>query len=152
MTRYKNLSLVLALLTTVALGCGGASDMPPLGTVTGTVTHDGSPVDGALVEFTPESGRPSLAVTDPTGTYELMYKADTPGAVVGPHTVSIRSERAASGGEGSEPLVEARKETIPQIYNDETILKVDVESGENTHNFDLKGERGPERRGPRNDA
>lgn len=127
-------------------GCGGA-DLPELGEVTGTVTLNGQPVEGALVEFIPDSGRPSSGVTDAEGVYTLTYTAEASGAVTGTHTVNITTARAQQGGEGDEPLVEARPETIPQAYNDETTLSVEVEAGSNTHDFVLEGERGPESNG-----
>lgn len=126
--------------------------MPEIGEVTGTVTLNGQPLEGALVEFQPESGRPSSAVTDAEGHYVLLYSDGVEGAAVGTHTVSITSRRDASGGEGDEPVVEARPETVPQQYNDESTLKVEVKEGVNTHDFTLEGERGPERRRAVNDA
>lgn len=132
------------LLMTLA-GCGG-SDIPPLGTVTGSVTLNGQAVDEATVEFLPEEGgRPSIGVTDSSGTYSLTYRPSVKGAIVGRHSVRITTKRDQSGGEGDQPLVEARPEIIPQQYNDETTLKVEVKSGQNPHDFKLEGERGPER-------
>lgn len=136
--------LLLPSMLTLIVGCGG-SDLPELGQVSGVVTLNGQPVDGANVEFIPQSGRPSLGITDAQGKYTLLYLTTVEGAVVGSHTVVIRTVRAANGGEGDEALVEAREETIPQAYNDESTLKVEVSSGSNTHDFALEGERGPER-------
>lgn len=123
------------------IGCGGDPNVPPLGTVHGKVTLNGQPVDGATVEFIPEGGRPSIGVADANGEYSLLFKADVPGAVIGKHAVRITSQRSRSGGEGDAPLVEARAETIPAKYNDQTTLSVEVTSGDNTHDFSLEGKR-----------
>jgi len=124
-------------------GCGSGVDTPPLGKVSGTVTLNGEPLDGATIEFQPESGRPSIGTTDAEGNYSLLFRADTPGALVGTHTVRITSQRASSGGEGGEPLVEARPEVVPQDYNDRSTLTVEVTEGSNTHDFALEGKRKP---------
>lgn len=151
MIKSFRFSEVLLLCSLMLLGCGGA-DTPPLGTVTGTVTHNGAPVDGALVEFIPEEGRPSSGVTDASGVYNLVYLDGVNGAVTGKHTVMITTRRDASGGEGDEEVIEARPETIPRKYNDESSLEVEVKSGSNVHDFPLDGERGPGMRQRSNDA
>lgn len=139
-------SLILAAcLITFATGCGGSGNTPPLGKVSGTVTLNGEPLDGATIEFLPSNGRPSIGMTDADGHYDLLFRAGTPGALIGTHTVRITSQRSRSGGEGGEPLVEARPETVPQDYNDQTTLSVEVTKGSNTHDFDLQGKRKPGR-------
>lgn len=85
MTRL--LSPILLLIT--ALGCGGR-DLPELGTVTGTVTLDGEPLAGAIVNFTPTgTGRPSTGQTNEQGQYTLQYLPDVEGAIVGEHQVTV---------------------------------------------------------------
>ena len=71
----------------LASGCGG-SDEPELGVVTGEVIQAGSPVPGALVEFFPEAGVTSTAITDSEGKYSLRYN-DREGAIVGTHQVQV---------------------------------------------------------------
>ena len=69
--------LALCLALTSAIGCGGApSDMPELGSVTGTVTLAGKPLADAIVEFRPAEGRPSSGKTNETGAYTLQYTSD----------------------------------------------------------------------------
>lgn len=72
------------------LGCGGASDKPDLGLVTGKVTRGGVPVLKAKIYFTPVAGgRASEAVTQGDGSYELVYVGGEKGAAVGEHKVVI---------------------------------------------------------------
>ncbi|PQO44360.1 hypothetical protein [Blastopirellula marina] len=139
--RAVALLTLAATLTLGVVGCGGDGTSPPLGEVTGHITLNGEPLDGATVEFIPESGRPSIGVTDASGNYELLFKADMPGAMIGKHSVRITSQRSASGGEGAEEFVSARKETVPAKYNDETTLEADVKSGDNKLDFPLEGKR-----------
>lgn len=138
----RTATLILAAAVIVATsGCGGDSNTPPLGTVHGKVTLNGQPLDGATIEFIPEGGRPSIGVSDAAGEYSLLFKADKPGAIIGKHAVRITSQRSRSGGEGDAPLVEARSETVPSQYNDQTTLSVEVTAGDNTHDFQLEGKR-----------
>jgi hypothetical protein len=82
---------VLAVLAGLA-GC--QTNQPPLAKVTGRVTYNGLPARAEVV-FQPETadhksaGRPSLAMTDERGEFALQYAEGQPGAVVGPHRVSI---------------------------------------------------------------
>lgn len=70
-------------------GCGLPRDYPPLGHVTGAITLDGQPVEGASVSFFPEEGRSSTASTDAQGRYDLVFVSNVRGAAVGDHVVSI---------------------------------------------------------------
>ena len=121
--------LLLAACTLFVAGCGGAADAPDLGQVVGTVTLDGQPLPGAIIQFSPQEGRPSTATTDEAGYYELKYSQDEAGAKVGPHTVSI------STFSYSTPDV---PEKLPARYNAQTTLTATVEAGENTIPFDLQ--------------
>ncbi|MCA8988283.1 MAG: carboxypeptidase regulatory-like domain-containing protein [Planctomycetaceae bacterium] len=130
------LSLVFTSLFLPCLGCGGSSG-PDLGKVDGTVTVDGAPIEGATVTFQPASGRPSMGITTADGKYSLMYTSEQYGAIPGTHTVSIRTARDQTGGEGDQPLVEGRAELLPAKYHDESELTAEVSKGSNTLNFDL---------------
>lgn len=74
---------------------GGSLDLPPLGSVSGTVTVDGDPLVGVAVQFTPlddvrkDGGdgpqriRTATGVTDENGYYTLYYLDGVKGAPVG---------------------------------------------------------------------
>lgn len=141
-SHLKNRSVVRAftmfatLVSLLMFGCGGPSDQPQLVDVTGHVTLDGEPLAGALVLFGPEEGRSSFAYTDEEGHFELMYLADTAGAVTGLHKVSITAapEEEEEPDPGSEPVVEP----VPAKYNTATTLTRVVEAGEdNDFTFEL---------------
>lgn len=120
------LSLLLALS-----GCGGETvKTPSVGEVSGMVTLDGNPLEGAIVIFEPDTTRSSNGRTDAQGKYELMFNKEVKGAALGKHKVRI-SRR-------DDPLKGAR-EALPAKYNQKTELTADVKTGKNENvNFDLK--------------
>lgn len=116
-----------------AAGCGGgSSDMPELGTVTGTVTMDGQPLANVTVTFKPDSGSISVGRTDEQGHYKLGYNETEKGAKVGKHTVRITTPSDEPGPGGDAP-----KDPIPAKYNEQSELSADVKAGSNEFNFDL---------------
>ena len=129
-------------------GCGGSSDQPELGQVTGKITLDGKPLSGIAVVFQPDNGRPARGMTDAEGMYELTYIRQTKGTKVGPNRVEIapsedgEAEESEDSGEESQPA--AKKQTksgkpkIPARYNVKSELKADVKAGKNTFNFELE--------------
>lgn len=122
--------LGIASLVLMVSGCGGG-DRPPLGKVTGKVTINGEPLTGVIVVFQPEEGRAAVAETGPDGSYEMSYLDGVKGAKLGPTNVSFA---APTGGSPSHP--------IPPKYQGKTDLEVDVQSGNNTFDFDLETEGG----------
>lgn len=122
-------------------GCGGGGDGPELGDVSGVVRLDGQPLPDATVRFVPESGSPSVAVTDAEGRYELAYSSSKTGATVGQHTVQISTYRSA-GEDESGVEMPAVPEKVAAEYNVNAAgnpeMKKEVKPGGNEINFDLK--------------
>lgn len=106
MTRVSESLFVVAtcLLLTPLVGCSG-SDKPNTVPVSGKVTLDGVPVEGASVMFRPEGpGRPGTAMTDANGVYHLSsYGEPNDGAVPGDYTVAV----IKIGGPGASSLAAA---------------------------------------------
>jgi hypothetical protein len=132
MRRYGCVALGTTVLWLSLAGCGGVSDAPETGDVSGYVKLDGQPVSGATVIFQPTEGRPSNGRTDDEGYYELTYSRSQSGAKLGSHQVRITTFIEADD-EGT-PGVE---EKIPVKYNAKTELTKEVEAGDNEINFDL---------------
>jgi len=126
-----------AVLLTLALGACGPEG-PDIGKVTGTVTLDTQPLANAGIVFQPVEGRPSYGMTDSAGQFTLEYTEGVAGALVGHHTVIIRT--AFWGDYPGDP--KATPEKLPKKYHDETELSADVKSGTNTINFDLTSSPG----------
>ena len=133
----------VALLFLVA-GC--AQNVAP---VSGRITLDEKPLANATVIFQPISDDPnpgpgSQGKTDRNGqfTLKLMTKANTPGATVSKHKVSITAyegddtEVPSSGSD-----MKFRKRIVPAEYNAKSTLTFDVPAGgTSSANFDLKSE------------
>ncbi len=123
----KGLLALACSLLAFSVGCGGSSDQPELGDVSGVVTLDGKPVVGVNVVFKPDMGRAAAANTDAEGKYTLQYLDGVEGCKLGPNTVSFDWPPGATNAIG-----------IPAKYNGDAAFKFDVKSGSNT--FDLKME------------
>jgi len=151
--KMKNLVSYLFLITAGAVlsctsGCGGYSNV---GQVTGVITVEGEPLEGANIAFYPTDGRASQGVSDASGRYELNYIRKQKGAVIGEHIVTIstrveaeidyRGDTVAQDGEQSTPTITAGKaETLPKKYVDRRTsdLRATVTSGSNSFDFDLE--------------
>lgn len=133
-TRLYGVSLPLLLLVAVC-GCKGNKD---LGQVTGTITLNGEPLQDAFVIFAPtQGGTTSYGRTDAEGRYEMMFSDDAKGAWLGENRVEISTaDVGATSPDGG------AREKVPAIYNQNSTLKVEVESGSNTHDFELKSDEG----------
>jgi hypothetical protein len=126
-------SLVLTVL--LAGGCGASSSGYP---VIGTVTWKGQPLDQGSIQFLPEGDKGAMVGAEiRAGHYALP---DPPGLALGTYRVRINSRSgvnasAAPDANLSDP---SSKERIATKYNDETILKKEVKSGQsNTFDFTL---------------
>lgn len=135
MNRFVYL-IILSLVPWVFAGCGNRG--PALGQVEGTVTLDGVPLPGARVIFTPmEGGRSSMAVTDGSGHYVLEFAAGQQGAIVGRHQVTISTFEAGETDDNGK-LVGYVPERVPEKYNKNTTLEVEVKRGRQVHDFRLE--------------
>lgn len=80
--------LILFVPLISMLGCSG-NPYPFLEPVSGTVTRDGTPLNGVFVTFVPAKGRPSAGYTDASGKYELKFMHDVYGATQGANQVLL---------------------------------------------------------------
>ena len=129
----------LAIFISLALtGCGGSSDGTQLAAVAGKVTLDGQPLAKATVTFQPDSGAPSVGMTDSSGYYKLEFSTTRSGAIADvKHTVRITTgEKGIVDDKGK--TVGGTPEKVPAKYNTNTELTKDVKSGKNTIDFELK--------------
>jgi hypothetical protein len=142
MTRMTRTTHVVLGLTATLLLCllsAGCDTGPALAPVEGTVTLDGTAVQGAEVTFQPtaEGGSPSVGITDANGHYELKFTMKEKGALVGEHVVRISVDPDADPDEGGAGG-EVSDVEIPARYNMKSELKRTVEKGGGTFNFDLE--------------
>jgi hypothetical protein len=86
-----------------------------------------------LVEFQPEAnGSPSVGYTDEDGQYTLQFSEHRWGAMVGRHIVRLDFDYTPWGDDPPPPF------RIPERYNSNTELHVEVTRGSNSHDFDIR--------------
>lgn len=96
----------------------------------GTVLFDGKPLEGVIISFKPDLGRPATSVTDAEGKYELIYRYGVSGCKVGPNTISFAWPTGYSGGGPA----------IPEKYAGKSVLKQEVLARPNSFDFVLESE------------
>ena len=102
-TAFAFLATLLALT-----GCD-RSDVVP---VKGKVTRGGQPVPNVVIWFTPAEGRPSWALSDAEGNFELEYNRENKGAKVAKHIVTVKYEPRPSDP-GEEQLILSGRKARP---------------------------------------
>jgi len=136
---------VLFLISVVCVGCGEGDPLAAKrGSVSGTVTFDGQPVEEGRITFTPVGTEGQLAGAEiKDGEYSIPLAQ---GPVAGQHKVSIVASRK-TGEQREAPMpappgtkIEVKEEYIPPKYNRQTTLTADIEPGENT-DVDFKLEK-----------
>jgi len=99
------MGLVVAGCTLAGCGSGDESDSYKLVSATGTITHNGKPLDGALVVFTPDPGTkpstPGRGETGPDGRYKVEFRGRS-GVAPGKYLVSVTKTINPAGAGGSE--------------------------------------------------
>jgi hypothetical protein len=122
-------------------GCGGPSDDLPRQAVRGTVTLDGAPLKGGLIQFQPD--QPGLSTAGAAGIADGTYSvAKAEGLVPGKYLVMVTSTPPPTplppGTAPGDPVAPP-KETIPPQYNAKTKLSAEVtKEGPNKFDFELK--------------
>lgn len=120
-------------LALVAL-CGCNSSEYDLVPVSGTVTLNDEPLEGARVAFAPTStgedgytaGPSSFGATGPDGRYSLQTREGDDGAVVGPHRITIATFQGEVDRSGDMAVKVIRKEEVPMRYAEPGALEFDV--------------------------
>jgi hypothetical protein len=125
------IAAVVALLSVSSLS--GCAQKANVGEVKGTVTLDGKPLEDGTIRFTPIEGRGPLAgATIKAGEFSTTVAA-------GKHRVEISSTKMAGGPvDRHSNAVETVLQLIPEKYNTQSELTLDVQSGLNEPQFDLK--------------
>lgn len=90
-----SLVILISIASTIA-GCSGGSSIQGTYPVSGAVSYQGKPVDGATISFIGKGGeRPATAISSANGTYDL-YTLDTRGALPGNYNVVVTKVEAPS--------------------------------------------------------
>ena len=125
-----------ALLLMAIIGCGSGR-----ATVQGSVTLDGSPVDGAQIIFEPaDRTGPTAGGRIENGSYRLSGESGVPpGEKIVRITGTRPTGRKVEAGPPSPPgtMVDVIERFIPLAYNRGSKLKCEVVAGTNTYDFQL---------------
>ena len=135
-------------------GCSGKSGV--YSTVSGKVTHNGTPVEGAKVNFfstveaSGKQGGSYSATTDSSGKYVISMVGEDPGIPPGMYKVTIvklelKGNLPADFDQGQLEASGAAKNLLPKDYESvhSTKLSATLEPGKNENvNFELKGATG----------
>ena len=131
-------ALAAAALSLFVSGCSGGG-----GTVSGTVTLDGTPIQGGVVTFHPVGEGPSaIGAVKKDGTYEVTIGNQTaipPGEYL--VTVDYGEATTSEPGPGPPKPPPVPKRITPDKYanKDTTDLRVTVKAGSNKIPLELKG-------------
>jgi len=141
---------VLVVISSGLVGCGSGdeTDRIKLVPVSGTVTHNGKPLEGATLTFTPDQSNPEQTpggdVTGPTGNYKAMYRGRS-GLAPGKYRVLVSKTilppgmKPSAGGEddymnqvAAESVANAggRGPSAPMEIKDDVEREVGPEGGE----------------------
>jgi len=122
----------VVLLMAVALLCGcNQQSGPPLARVSGLVTLDGQPVQGAGLEFIADAGGVAYGKSDNAGRYTMSFGNNRQGAIVGKNLVRITaSDKVTVGDKKYEST-----EIFPRKYNVDSQQYVEVAKGSNQFDF-----------------
>lgn len=137
--------LAVMLLIATSLGCGYGQprmDYSKAGLVdvSGTVRFDGEPLPAAIVVFQAPDETFSFARTDDTGRYRLMFDSVMAGVTKGQKTVRIRT--LGSLGEDDPDAKRSGTERVPECYNRQSTLTVEVTGNSTSTDFDLRSDCG----------
>jgi hypothetical protein len=137
--------LLMLLLATTNFGVVGCDEGVKIAPVSGRVTLDGVPLEGARINTQPvsQAGEPSVgvgsfAVTDAEGRYHLeLVTPPRPGAVIGEHSVLIKlpQTRYVAGREDA-PIVGLS--VLPPEALDGSICLNVPQGGLDKADFDLR--------------
>jgi len=140
--------VLICLLLLTVFGCNGNKAIPTEA-VTGTVTLDGQPVEGASITFVPKSGgTPAYAHSGSGGIYALqtLQGAAGKGTTVGEYFVTVTKSDAVPSGKTEKnsygdiiPVMES-KSVLPEIYasSETTPLTFTVNPGANKYDIVLQ--------------
>lgn len=110
------IAVILAVCISPFAGCRKVDENEPTFPVTGTVTYQGKPVEGATVVLVAQSegGRGAVGNTDAEGNFELGTFAEGDGAVAGSYKVKVFKYEMVSEppSDGDDVMTEEEEEEM----------------------------------------
>lgn len=122
----------LAAVFVAMIGCGRSDGMV---TVTGTVTFNGVPVESGSISFTPVDGK-SAAGGATIENGKIVRGQSSPGAIaVQIYATKEVVKKNPTAEEIERQIVSDQVQFLPDPYNQQSKLRIDVSNS--THNFDF---------------
>lgn len=160
MQKNQGMFLFMTCSVLVLMGCSTAPQMDygkvDLVGVSGKVTLDGEPLANAVVTFeSVDDGTFSYAQTNSSGAYTLQFDTVKAGITPGVKKVEVSTTRrilglnsddeaGGEGEEGSESETASPQnsavESVPECYNKQSRIQVEVTASTTTFDFDLKSD------------
>lgn len=127
--------VILAFAILVS-GCDSGPEVYP---VTGTVTLDGQPVEGAAVGLIPTvGGRHGSAVTDAKGEFVVGTFTPDDGALAGEHTVVVTKVKIVKPGNERAGIPPVLEYVVPERYDQPEASGLSVTVAKGTEPLELK--------------
>lgn len=141
MTKKPSLVFLAALLATTAGLVGCNDNGVRMGSVSGTVTLNGEPVEAAIINFTSETARAAIGEVKNGEILPLSTFGEGDGVPVGTHRVVIQEMYVQSTNNNGDPYGGVRPAVdIPPLYAQitSTPFLEEVKPGENNFTFELE--------------
>lgn len=123
---------VVCLCWLLAAGCSSGRPSYEMTPVSGAVTFDGKPIEGANVVFHSETGPSATGTTDSSGQFSLATRNYGEGIPPGDYLVQINSTPATKNAAG-------KSIAIPIVYGENGVEVVKINQGSDaTFTFALK--------------
>jgi hypothetical protein len=136
--RVRMILLSISVMMLAAVGCDSG---PKIVKIAGVATHKGEPISNLLIEFHPDSGRPSNATTNGEGRFEMSYDPSRMGVQTGNVTVTAMihpNSTADEGIGGAKRTSAAAKKYITEKYGDRSKSPMKLEITTANENLELK--------------
>jgi hypothetical protein len=127
-----------AVSSCLLIGCNKKTNVVE---VTGKVTRNGKVVPNLYLNFVPDEGRPSWAMTDDNGDFKLNYDKERDGAQVGTHTVwvQVRGRSPKEEGELADRVKKSPDlQAILEKYGDAKKSNLRIEITPDTKTLEVK--------------
>jgi len=150
MKRISSVLFLVASLLPLASGCGSGQ---PMGTVTGTVSYEGEPIENGSIVFEVSGARPATGKIVNGQITDVTTDAEGDGVPVGNAKIAVFATDApaetpaetpaatdpGTGGDMSNYMGMDAKSIIPPHFNDPASsgLSTEIVEGENTVTLDL---------------
>jgi len=109
--RTSRMICVAWLLIILVSGCGGEQ----LVHISGKATRRGKPVPNLVINFTPEKGLRSFALTDSEGRFNMIYTNGQEGVVPGTHKVWVQLRTIGAKEDKEQQKQLSRQQGDPEL-------------------------------------